>query len=252
MNFFVFFGYTPLHVIITENFPESGFHGKVNAEREGGRQMRIRNKPWADNFLKANEHIVVQEPFSHKETWKDIFNEEQPVHLEIGTGKGAFISGMGKQHPEINFIGIERVKNVIVGAVKKTLDEEVSNVKLMNVDAKDLRDLFAANEIDQIYLNFSDPWPKNRHEKRRLTYHTFLEQYEDVLKPNGEIVMKTDNQYLFEYSLASFSQFGCVIEEVSLDVHALKDPLNVMTEYEEKFSEKGQPIYRCRVRFPKR
>lgn len=214
--------------------------------------MRIRNKPWADEFLNENHHIMVQDSFSHRGSWKDLFEQDQPVHLEIGTGKGAFISGMGAQHPDIHFIGIERVKNVIVGALKKTLDAEVSNVRLLNVDAKDLRELFAPNEIDQIYLNFSDPWPKNRHEKRRLTYHTFLEQYEDVLKPNGVIVMKTDNQKLFEYSLASFSQFGCVIEEVSLDLHALDDPLNVMTEYEEKFSEKGQPIYRCRVRFPEK
>lgn len=213
---------------------------------------RIRNKPWADQYLKDNDHIVVQEPFTHKGTWKDLFNEDQPVHLEIGTGRGAFISGMAKQHPEINFIGIERVKNVIVGTLKKTIEADVSNVRLMNVDAKDLRDIFAPNEIDQIYLNFSDPWPKSRHEKRRLTYHTFLEQYENVLKPNGNLVMKTDNQQLFEYSLASFSKYGCIIEEVSLDLHSLEDPLNVMTEYEEKFSEKGQPIYRCKVRFPER
>ncbi|MCD5323910.1 MULTISPECIES: tRNA (guanosine(46)-N7)-methyltransferase TrmB [Pontibacillus] len=214
--------------------------------------MRLRNKPWADDFMRENNHVVVEEPFSKKDKWNDEFKEDQPLHLEIGSGKGAFISGMGKQHPEVNFIGIERVKSVIVGALRKVLDADVSNVRLLNVDASDLRDLFGDNEVDQIYLNFSDPWPKSRHEKRRLTFHTFLEQYEAVLKPNGQIVMKTDNQHLFEYSLMSFSQYGCKIEEVNLDLHGLEDPYNVMTEYEEKFSNKGQPIYRCRVRFPDR
>lgn len=217
---------------------------------EGGTKMRIRNKPWADDFLNENNHIVVQDPFSKEGEWKEEFNNEQPIHLEIGSGKGQFIAGMGKQHSDINFIGIERVKSVIVGALKKVLHAEVSNVRLLNENAEDLRDLFATNEIDQIYLNFSDPWPKSRHEKRRLTFHTFLEQYEDILKPGGEIVMKTDNRQLFEYSLVSFSQYGCTLEEVTLDLHHLQDPLNVETEYEEKFSSKGQPIYRCRVKFP--
>lgn len=238
---------------IDKNFHFSFVRDKVYIDygKEEGK-MRLRNKPWADDFMHENNHVVVEKPFSKKENWKNEFTEDQPLHLEIGSGKGAFISGMGKQHPEINFIGIERVKSVIVGALRKVLNAEVSNVRLLNVDASDLRDLFGDNEVDQIYLNFSDPWPKSRHEKRRLTFHTFLEQYEAVLKPNGQIVMKTDNQQLFEYSLMSFSQYGCKIEEVNLDLHTLEDPYNVMTEYEEKFSNKGQPIYRCRVRFPEK
>ncbi|WP_082233555.1 tRNA (guanosine(46)-N7)-methyltransferase TrmB [Halobacillus massiliensis] len=211
--------------------------------------MRLRNKPWADDFMRENDNIVIQNTFDYKGNWQEAFNKKQPLHLEIGSGKGQFISGMGKQHPEFNFIGVERVKSVIVGALKKVLDAETENVRLVNEDAEDLRDMFAENEVDHLYLNFSDPWPKNRHEKRRLTYHAFLEQYEAILKDNGKITFKTDNRGLFEYSLASFSQYGMIIEEVSLDLHSLEDDLNIMTEYEEKFSAKGQPIYRCRAKF---
>lgn len=214
--------------------------------------MRIRNKPWADDFIKENEHIVEQSPYSQKGKWKHVFQEDQPIHLEIGTGKGQFIAGMAKQHPDINFIGIERVKSVIVGAIKKVKNEDVRNVRLLNVNAKNLSDLFADHEVDRIYLNFSDPWPKKRHTKRRLTYHTFLEQYQKILKPNGDIVLKTDNRHFFEYSLVSFSQFGMMLDEVTLDLHELNDPKNVMTEYEEKFSEKGNPIYRCQAHFPEK
>ncbi|KHE69086.1 methyltransferase domain-containing protein, partial [Halobacillus sp. BBL2006] len=131
--------------------------------------MRLRNKPWADDFMKENDHIVVQAPFEWKGKWKELFAEpSKPLHLEIGSGKGQFIAGMSKQHEEINFIGIERVKSVIVGALKKVLNSETTNARLVNEDAEDLRDLFATNEVDHIYLNFSDPWPKNKHEKRRL------------------------------------------------------------------------------------
>ncbi|MBX0359081.1 tRNA (guanosine(46)-N7)-methyltransferase TrmB [Halobacillus sp. Nhm2S1] len=213
--------------------------------------MRLRNKPWADDFLREKDEVVVQQPFEMKGKWKELFdNQEQPLHLEIGSGKGQFIAGMGKQHPDINFVGLEFVKSVIVGAVKKVLAAETTNVRMVNENAKDLRDLFEDNEVDHIYLNFSDPWPKNKHEKRRLTFHTFLEQYQAVLKEEGQVTLKTDNKGLFEYSLVSFSNYGMILEDVSVDLHADEDPLNVETEYEEKFSAKGQPIYRCTARFP--
>ncbi|MCA1021942.1 tRNA (guanosine(46)-N7)-methyltransferase TrmB [Halobacillus litoralis] len=212
--------------------------------------MRLRNKPWADDFLSEEDQIVVQDPFAQKGSWKALFSHpEQPLHLEIGSGKGQFIAGMGVQHPEINFIGIEFVKSVIVGAVKKVKDAETENVRMVNENAKDLTDLFEYNEVDHIYLNFSDPWPKTKHEKRRLTFHTFLSQYESVLKEEGRVTLKTDNKGLFEYSLVSFSEYGMILEDVSVDLHADEDPLNVTTEYEEKFSAKGQPIYRCTARF---
>ncbi|MEC3885045.1 tRNA (guanosine(46)-N7)-methyltransferase TrmB [Halobacillus sp. HZG1] len=214
--------------------------------------MRLRNKPWADDFLSENDEVVVQQPFEMKGKWKELFyNQEQPLHLEIGSGKGQFIAGMGKQHQDINFVGLEFVKSVIVGAVKKVLAADTTNVRMVNENAKDLRDLFEDNEVDHIYLNFSDPWPKNKHEKRRLTFHTFLEQYKAVLKEEGQVTLKTDNKGLFEYSLVSFSNFGMILEDVSVDLHADEDPLNVETEYEEKFSAKGQPIYRCTARFSK-
>ncbi|WP_226583846.1 tRNA (guanosine(46)-N7)-methyltransferase TrmB [Halobacillus litoralis] len=212
--------------------------------------MRLRNKPWADDFLKEQDDIVVQQPFEHKGQWGELFEEpKQPLHLEIGSGKGQFIAGMGRQHPEINFVGLEFVKSVIVGAVKKVIKADTKNVRMVNENAKDLRELFEDKEIDHIYLNFSDPWPKNKHEKRRLTFKTFLEQYEAVLKPGGQVTLKTDNKGLFEYSLVSFSEYGMILEDVSVDLHADQDPLNVPTEYEEKFSAKGQPIYRCTARF---
>ncbi|MBM7542980.1 tRNA (guanosine(46)-N7)-methyltransferase TrmB [Amphibacillus cookii] len=212
--------------------------------------MRARHKPWADDYLKEQTSYVELNPTLHKGKWQSRFNGNQPIHLEIGAGKGQFITGMAKQSPNVNFIAIEVVKSIIVSAVQKVVEQESDNIKLINFDAKDLRDIFSEDEVDCIYLNFSDPWPKNKHEKRRLTYAAFLEQYQHVLKPGGELVLKTDNKGLFEYSLVSFSKFGLILKEVTLDLHALNEPTNIMTEYEEKFAAKGQPIYRCRVKFP--
>jgi len=211
--------------------------------------MRQRNKPWADDFIQENANLIVPDPAAHRGNWQALFGNNNPIHLEIGTGKGQFIAGMAKQYPEINFIGIELAKSVIVNAAQKVLEEAVPNVILLNQNAKDLREFFQANEIATIYLNFSDPWPKTRHAKRRLTYRSFLEQYEEILQDGKGIVQKTDNRALFEFSLVSYSQYGMRLEEVSLDLHALEDPENVKTEYEEKFSAKGQPIYRCRAVF---
>ncbi|WP_099158819.1 tRNA (guanosine(46)-N7)-methyltransferase TrmB [Virgibacillus ndiopensis] len=211
--------------------------------------MRQRNKPWADDFLENNSHIVIPDSSINKSKWKSVFNNENPIHVEIGTGKGQFLVGMAKQFPNVNFIGIELAKSIIVTAAQKVKAAELDNILLINENASDLREIFADDEISTIYLNFSDPWPKNRHEKRRLTFHTFLEQYRHVMKDSSELVMKTDNRGLFEYSLVSFSKFGMRLEEVNLDLHQAEDPTNVMTEYEQKFSEKGQVIYRCKTRF---
>ncbi|WP_175615407.1 tRNA (guanosine(46)-N7)-methyltransferase TrmB [Piscibacillus halophilus] len=211
--------------------------------------MRLRHKPWAADYIKEHEGLMVLEPFEQKGKWQTLFEREQPIGLEIGTGKGQFVANMAKQHPEMNFIGIEKAESIVVTAIQKVKEVEASNVHLVHENAEDLRDMFAENEVDTIFLNFSDPWPKTRHEKRRLTYKSFLEQYENVLKDGGKIVLKTDNRGLFEYSLTSFSQYGMKLEDVSLDLHALEDESNVMTEYEEKFSSKGQPIYRCIATF---
>ncbi|MEN2769189.1 tRNA (guanosine(46)-N7)-methyltransferase TrmB [Ornithinibacillus xuwenensis] len=212
--------------------------------------MRQRNKPWADDFLQENTDLVIPNPTEYKNKWHELFGNDNPIHVEIGTGKGQFIAGMAKQFPEVNFIGIELAKSVIVSAAQKVQESEQENIRLINENAENLIELFTPDEISTIYLNFSDPWPKNRHEKRRLTFHTFLSRYENVLKSDGELIFKTDNRGLFEYSLTSFSHYGMLLNEVSLDLHASNDPENIMTEYEEKFSAKGQPIYRCKAIFP--
>lgn len=211
--------------------------------------MRQRNKPWADDFLQNNPQLIITNPAEHKNKWQSIFGNNHPIHIEIGTGKGQFLTGMAKQYPEINFIGIELAKSIVVTAAQKVIESELDNILLLNENAEDINEIFAEYEIDGIYLNFSDPWPKNRHEKRRLTFHSFLKKYEEILVPSGEVIFKTDNRGLFEYSLVSFSDYGMKLEEVNLDLHAIDDPENVMTEYEEKFSAKGQVIYRCRTRF---
>lgn len=207
--------------------------------------MRVRHKPWAKGKLKQHSEIVVASPKYYSGEWHDVFNREAPLHVEIGTGKGQFILGMAKKHPDCNFIGIELNESVIVSALEKCLKAKVRNVRLINADARGLTEYFAENEVDEIYLNFCDPWPKHRHEKRRLTYPSFLAQYEYILKRHGVINLKTDNQGFFEYSLESFSRYGLILRNISLDLHASGMADNVMTEYEEKFSAKGQRIYRC-------
>ncbi|HEX6922395.1 MAG TPA: tRNA (guanosine(46)-N7)-methyltransferase TrmB [Bacillales bacterium] len=211
--------------------------------------MRLRHKPWAGEKLRNHPNIVIADPESYKENWTASFQQGAPLHVEIGTGKGQFVTGMAKQFPDTLFIGIELMESVIVSVLDKVLEEELSNVKLLNRNANDLQVYFAENEIDRIYLNFSDPWPKKRHEKRRLTYKRYLEMYEKVLKPGGEVHFKTDNAGLFEYSLESFCEYGMEVRNVSRDLHNDGMKGNVMTEYEKKFSEKGNPIFRCEARF---
>jgi len=211
--------------------------------------MRQRYKPWADDYLKEKNHIVLETPSIHKGEWKKVFGNDNPIHIEIGSGKGQFITGMAKQYPDINFIGIEVAKSIIVSTVQKVDEEALDNIRLLNEDANDLLAIFAENEVGQIYLNFSDPWPKNRHEKRRLTFRSFLEQYQHILPESGQIVLKTDNRGLFEYSLVSFSDYGLKLIEVNLDLHAIEDETNVKTEYEEKFASMGHVIYRCKAQF---
>lgn len=211
--------------------------------------MRLRNKPWAQDKLDAYPQYVVANPERYKGNWSEVFGNDHPVHIEIGTGKGRFITGMAKANPHINYIGIELFKSVIVYALDRLIEADLPNLRLMNVNAVDLRDYFAKGDVDQVYLNFSDPWPKTRHEKRRLTYKTFLSTYEDILVDKGEIHFKTDNQGLFEYSLMSFSQYGMLLKYVNLDLHNSSYEGNIMTEYEEKFSSLGSRIYRCEVQF---
>lgn len=212
--------------------------------------MRVRKRPGAKEMIVNHPQFVVAEPKNWKGRWHERFANENPLHIEIGMGKGQFITEMAKAHPEINYIGIDMQLSVVSFALDKLKAAELSNLQLLYVDASDLTEYFAESEVDLIYLNFSDPWPKTRHEKRRLTSRKFLAVDEKILQPAGEIHFKTDNQGLFEYSLASFSQYGMTIKQVWLDLHASEFEGNVMTEYEEKFSKKGQPIYRVEVKFP--
>ena len=212
--------------------------------------MRLRNKPWAKDALVSHPEMVIQDPAQWKGRWHERFGNNNPIHIEIGSGKGQFVSGMARQNPNINYIGIEIQESVLVVALEKALAADVPNLQLLHVNGGQVTDYFEDGEVDQIYLNFSDPWPKKRHAKRRLTHESFLVGYEKVLQPFGELHFKTDNRGLFEYSLASFSQFGLVLKQVWLDLHQVEFPGNVMTEYEEKFSAKGHPIYRVEVIFP--
>lgn len=212
--------------------------------------MRLRNKPWAKDALAAHPEMVIQDPAQWKGRWHERFGNNNPIHIEIGSGKGQFVSGMARQNPNINYIGIEIQESVLVVALEKALAADVPNLQLLHVNGGQVTDYFEDGEVAQIYLNFSDPWPKKRHAKRRLTHESFLVGYEKVLPPFGELHFKTDNRGLFEYSLASFSQFGLVLKQVWLDLHQVEFLGNVMTEYEEKFSAKGHPIYRVEVIFP--
>ncbi|MFD2729567.1 tRNA (guanosine(46)-N7)-methyltransferase TrmB [Enterococcus camelliae] len=215
--------------------------------------MRVRKRKGAEELLSENSQIVVAQPEEWKGKWQERFPKNQPIQIEIGMGKGQFITGMAKANPEINYIGIDMQVSVVSFALDKVLAEQLPNVQLLHVDGSALTNYFADGEVDQIYLNFSDPWPKKRHEKRRLTSKEFLSVDEQILRPQGEIHFKTDNRGLFEYSLASFSQYGMVLKKVWLDLHQSDEvATNIMTEYEEKFSAKGQPIFRVEASFPKK
>ena len=211
--------------------------------------MRVRKRKGAEEHLANHPQYVILEPEAAKGKWRELFGNDNPIHIEVGSGKGAFITGMAQQNPNINYIGIDIQLSVLSYALDKVLASGAENVKLLRVDGSSLTNYFEDGEVDMMYLNFSDPWPKSRHEKRRLTYKTFLDTYKQILPENGEIHFKTDNRGLFEYSLASFSQYGMVINKVWLDLHASDYEGNVMTEYERKFSEKGQVIYRVEAQF---
>ncbi|MFD0943180.1 tRNA (guanosine(46)-N7)-methyltransferase TrmB [Savagea faecisuis] len=212
--------------------------------------MRLRHKPWALDYLQENDHIAKLQPEQLKGKWAEEFGNDHPIHIEVGTGKGQFIANMAKNNPNVNYIGIEHFDNVVVSAVEKAIELGTpSNLRLIRGNAEKLEEMFDKGEVALVYLNFSDPWPKARHEKRRLTFKTFLTRYRNVMPDGGEIHFKTDNRGLFEYSLVSMTNYGMQLLDVSLDLHEDDVPDNVMTEYEEKFSEKGHPIYRLEAKY---
>lgn len=211
--------------------------------------MRVRKRKGAEEHLANNPHYVILNPEDAKGRWHDVFGNDRPIHIEVGSGKGGFITGMALKNPDINYIGIDIQLSVLSYALDKVLASEVPNVKLLRVDGSSLTNYFEDGEVDMMYLNFSDPWPKTKHEKRHLTYKDFLDTYKRILPEHGEIHFKTDNRGLFEYSLASFSQYGMTLRQIWLDLHASNYEGNVMTEYEEKFFNKGQVIYRVEANF---
>ena len=212
--------------------------------------MRLRNIPRAEGTIQAHR-AVIKRPEAQRGCWRQVFGNKHPIHIEIGMGKGRFIMEMAKRHPDINYIGIERYSSVLLRAIEKYDTEydteeynELKNVRFVCMDARNVADVFAEDEVDRIYLNFSDPWPKARHAKRRLTSTEFLARYEKILKPGGLLEFKTDNTQLFNFSLDQIKEAGWILQNFTYDLHHHEEMNrdNVMTEYEEKFSAKGNPI----------
>lgn len=206
--------------------------------------MRLRNIKGSREIVAANEYVV-HEPEQYKGRWNSLFGNDHPLHVEIGMGKGKFIMRMAEQNPDINYIGIEKYSSVLLRGLEKRAEIELPNLYFIRFDAEDLNDIFAKDDIARIYLNFSDPWPKDRHAKRRLTSKEFLNRYDQCLKKDGEVIFKTDNRALFDFSLEEAKLAGWELKDVTDDLHhsELLDG-NVMTEYEEKFVAMGNPIHK--------
>ena len=207
--------------------------------------MRLRNVRGAKEIIDNNRYII-GDYSEYKGNFKSLFNNANPIHIEVGMGKGDFIIGMALNNPDINFIGIEKFDSVLVRAVQKLDSLDIPNLRLIRMDALYIDDVFS-NEIDCLYLNFSDPWPKERHSKRRLTSDLFLSKYDSIFKNVCNIVMKTDNRKLFEYSIMSFNNYGYTIDNLSLDLYNDDLTGNVQTEYEKKFVSNGDIIYKIVV-----
>ena len=205
--------------------------------------MRLRNVKGAKDIIKTSK-VVITDGEKYKGNFQQIFDNANPICLEIGTGKGNFIINMALKYPNVNFIGIEKYDSVLARALQKI--EYLDNVRFIRMDAQNINQFFY-KEIDTIYLNFSDPWPKERHKHRRLTDTFFLQKYDTLFKGRKHIIMKTDNRKLFEYSIIEFSNYGYRVENISLDLYSDNNIDNVATEYETKFHDKGLPIYKIEV-----
>lgn len=207
--------------------------------------MRLRNVTGSKEMIAESQYVVPEETLKEMPgTWQELFGNQHPIHIEIGMGKGKFIHAMAKEHPEINYIGIEKYSTVLLRAVQKMEQEELPNLKFLRMDAEEIAEVFGTGEVARIYLNFSDPWPKDRHAKRRLPSRQFLARYDQILAGDGWIEFKTDNRDLFDFAVEELEPAGWKPRVISYDLHS--DPAlmegNVMTEYEEKFSALGNPI----------
>ena len=209
--------------------------------------MRLRNIRGSREIIAASEYVVHEEE-TRAGTWHAIFGNGHPIHIEIGMGKGRFIMAMAKENPHINYVGIEKYSSVLLRALEKMEQEEqpLSNLYFIRMDAENIGKVFTLDEVDRIYLNFSDPWPKDRHAKRRLTSREFLTRYEPILAPDGQVEFKTDNRPLFDFSVESVREAGWKLKAVTYDLHHDPELMkgNVMTEYEERFSAMGNPIHK--------
>lgn len=207
--------------------------------------MRLRNISGSREVIAESPFVVPEaELFDCPGKWNEIFGNNQPIRIEIGMGKGKFIHTMAKEHPEINYIGIEKYSSVLLRAIQKMEAEELPNLKFIRMDAEDIVKVFAPGEVDRIYLNFSDPWPKDRHAKRRLPSKEFLARYDVILKKDGILEFKTDNRDLFDFAVEELEPAGWKAQVLTYDLHSDITLMegNVMTEYEEKFSSMGNPI----------
>ena len=207
--------------------------------------MRLKNVPGAREAIAASD-LVIKDVESLKGKWRQFWGNDKEIHIEVGMGKGKFMMGMAKAHPDINYIGIEMYSSVLYRAVQKLELEPLENLRYILLDAKDIANVFEKGEVDRIYLNFSDPWPKDRHAKRRLPSRQFLARFDQILKEGGVIEFKTDNKDLFAFAEEEVEPAGWKILEITYDLHNDEKMVegNIMTEYEEKFSSMGNPIYK--------
>ena len=204
--------------------------------------MRLRNVKGSRETIAANDYVIHDET-AYKGSWQESFGNDHPIHIEIGMGKGKFLMELAAQNPDINYIGIEKYSSVLLRALEKQEEAKLPNLLFIRMDAEYITDVFAPDEISRIYLNFSDPWPKDRHAKRRLTSRQFLARYDQILKPEGRVIFKTDNRPLFDFSLEEVEAAGWKLEMHTFDLH--HSPYvegNIMTEYESKFAAQGNPI----------
>ncbi len=206
--------------------------------------MRLRNVRGSRETIAVNDFVIKNET-EYRGTWKDVFGNDHPVHIEIGMGKGQFITTLAQQNPDINYIGIEKYSSVLVRALEKQEELRLPNLYFIRMEAEYVADVFAKGEVARIYLNFSDPWPKDRHAKRRLTSKEFFTRYDQILKPDGVVIFKTDNRELFDFSVQQVPEAGWRLVNVTYDLHHSEYiEGNVMTEYEMKFAAEGKPIHR--------
>ena len=210
--------------------------------------MRLRNVPGSRDMI-AESPFTIKDETEWKGRWNEVFVNDHPIHIEIGMGKGQFIMTLAKEHPEINYVGIEKYSSVLVRALEKQQEMELPNIKFIRMEAENIAEVFAPDEVARIYLNFSDPWPKDRHAKRRLTSVQFLQRYENILQKDGHLIFKTDNRDLFDFSLEQVEEAEhWILLNHTFDLHHSEYVEgNVMTEYEQRFVEKGNAICRMEI-----